>query len=451
MLITDVPPTRKRRRDQSIMLTSPLLAPTTDSRAERLLRLLRGAFFLGGFSGTSYERFVTLFFVRRGLSAEQIGILEAIKPVIQALGTQQLSILADTTHKRKLVSLSAQAMSCSLLMLLLIPELGCYGCWLTIGLVVCAVAAFCQPATSVLDAYTLDTLDEVGRPRDYGKYRLALAISWGVGASVQGLVADGISIDACFPIYAVFTLLQLGLLSYILPGQTRSEATLAAAEHQSAPSVWLFWRATCTPRNAFFICEIALFGCGIAFVEKFLFVYATEELRAPARLCGYSVGMTVILELPLFYWAEPLLRWCGYDLLMVLSLVAYTMRVYCFTLLTPQTVWLLLPIELLHGVSFGLAWTVAIDFWRAVTPTEWLMTSMWLLNIAKECVGTGTGALLGGWAMQHASFMGIPGGRGLYLFASLGGATLAMTHAALAIGLRCSRSGHRGLLYVCTT
>jgi hypothetical protein len=56
-------------------------------------------------------------------------------------------------------------------------------------------------------------------------------------------------------------------------------------------------------------------------------------------LCGLTVGVTVLLELPIFHYSEVILRTMSHDAMLMVSMLAYIIRVYGYTLLTPETVW----------------------------------------------------------------------------------------------------------------
>ncbi len=43
-------------------------------------------------------------------------------------------------------------------------------------------------------------------------------------------------------------------------------------------------------------------------VERLLFIYLTDTLGGSVFLCGLTVGVTVVIELPIFYYAERLMN-----------------------------------------------------------------------------------------------------------------------------------------------
>ena len=120
------------------------------------------------------------------------------------------------------------------------------------------------------------------------------------------------------------------------------------------------------------------------------------------------------------------------------------MRVYGYTRLTPDTVLGLLALEILHGFTYGLAWTAAVDRVRAEVPAEWQTTGQLLLNTVMWSVGTTTGSLFGGFYLQHGSFWGQSRGKALYLLAACGATALFGLHLLATLLLRACNC--RGLL-----
>jgi hypothetical protein len=51
----------------------------------------------------------------------------------------------------------------------------------------------------------------------------------------------------------------------------------------------------------FFLLEVIIVGIGMGTVERLLFLYMVDDLQAFTLLCGASVGVNVLLELPIFW------------------------------------------------------------------------------------------------------------------------------------------------------
>jgi len=244
----------------------------------------------------------------------------------------------------------------------------------------------------VLDAYTLDLLGDERRG-EYGRYRLWLAVSWGIGNALMGWVADHLGFDYNFVVSGALNLLAIGLMGAALPSRTRGErrilqqrqlhlqqshlaarradglaaaadsareplqrlgdsspssrqlpaaptdATPAAATTEAetaeaeaeveageaeaeAEEAASLASAALRPRFVFFLCEMMAIGLAFTVVEKFIFVFIIKELGGSQSLCGYSVAVNVIFEVPIFHFGDALLRTLGHEALPLLPLPA---------------------------------------------------------------------------------------------------------------------------------
>lgn len=228
----------------------------------------------------------------------------------------------------------------------------------------------------------------------------------------------------------------------------RAHATSAAGHDEGATSAPASNSATlrsllCRPRMVAFLVQLMLLGCGFTVVEKFLFVFALNELGADSALCGYSVAATVVFEIPIFQFGALLVDKLGHDAMMWLATASYVARVFGYTRLQPHTVWYLLALEPFHGITYGLAWTAAVDKMKRECPEEWQTTGQLLLNTCMWSVGRTTGALFGGFFYHHGALLGLHGGRALYLASCFGGLAVLAVHTAITLALRFC--GMRGL------
>ena len=218
-------------------------------------------------------------------------------------------------------------------------------------------------------------------------------------------------------------------------------------------------------------------------------VYAVRELGASYSLCGYTVAINVVLELPIFWAGGWLLRNLRHDAMLLGALLAYALRVYGYTLLTRETVTWLLPLEAMHGLTVALAITACTDYMKVLVsrrrpwplasrappllstrtpvrarslspsliwcvaspislfeqvPPQWLTSGQMLMSTVQNSLGRIVGCSFGGWFIMHGTFLGEAGGRGLYLLAACVGGALFALHLSLHVALLCA--GKRGLL-----
>ena len=64
------------------------------------------------------------------------------------------------------------------------------------------------------------------------------------------------------------------------------------------------FRTVCEINFLWFLAEVMVLGAGIGVVERLLFVYLQNDLKASTTLCGLTVGVTVLFELPIFSYTD---------------------------------------------------------------------------------------------------------------------------------------------------
>lgn len=452
-------------------------APSSERYRDRQLRICGFLFFLAGFSGSAFGRFGTLFYLDRHLTAGQIGAVEAVQPVLGAAGSQIFGWVADRLLRKKAVAVFGRIVSTAVLLLL--PACtGCDRCFVSITVTLGAVAFF-SVDYGVLGAYTLDLLGD-DRQHEFGRYRVWCALSWGVGNAMMGKLAE-IDFNLNFIAFGVLSVVASALMVWTLPKRTKGEIALleerraaaarcggggggeadgeaaaggasdAGADGESGggggngggKQAGLV-ASLCTGRGLFFLLELLLLGIGMSLVEQLLFVYAVRELGASYSLCGYTVAINVLLELPIFWAGGWLLRNLRHDVMLLGALLAYALRVYGYTLLTRHTVGWLLALEAMHGLTVALAITACTDYMKVLVPQKWLTSGQMLMSTVQNSLGRIIGCSFGGWFIMHGTFLGEAGGRGLYLLAACVIAGLFALHLTLHLVLLCA--GRRGLL-----
>jgi len=170
----------------------------------------------------------------------------------------------------------------------------------------------------------------------------------------------------------------------------------AARPHRGAGARAPLWAAL---RHGRFLelaaCALA-WGFCVGVIEGFLFL-ALEDLGAPAVLWGATLTVTCAAEVPVFHYATALAGRFGETALTHAVFAAFALRLGYYSLLgavvPPGAV---LPAELLHGVTFAVAWAVGSTVARDVAPPGLGPTLQGAFQAVYFGAGPGLGALFGG-------------------------------------------------------
>lgn len=146
---------------------------------------------------------------------------------------------------------------------------------------------------------------------------------------------------------------------------------------------------------------IALFTLyiGMSVVENLIFLYF-EFLGGSDTLCGVTVAVTVLFELPIFHFAHDILQWMKSPVWMFQwGCLAYVVRVVGYSVVPESHAPWVLLLEPLHGVTIGFVLTGSVVFVDSLMPRGYessgqgfLSSIMGLGQFVGLCVG---GALEG--------------------------------------------------------
>lgn len=367
------------------------------------------------------------------LHSAQIGFIEGVRTVVPTFSQVTWGIVADKWQSRKSVWLVTKICSTISLLTLALPIVfQSFGRILFVSIMTQLFVT-----NGLLDAYTLELLGKKNKLY-YGRYRLYASLSWGLGSMAIGWVTDRFGFEPNFFLFAALGALMIILVAWCIPEAGRVSSSTEIYETAEEPlvdqednnqngaspasleyvnltpdeegTVKELFEVFVRPRTLIFLIEVIIMGAAMATVERLLFLYLVNDLEASTLLCGLSVGVNVLFELPIFWYASKLMAWFGHDGLMMLAMMCSSFRVYGYTLLSPSTKWAVLWLEILHGITFACFWITSTDISKILvhetTATRNSKSGYWgttipsSVNMLYSAVGSALGSILGGWAMH---------------------------------------------------
>ncbi|KDO22113.1 hypothetical protein SPRG_10932 [Saprolegnia parasitica CBS 223.65] len=336
------------------------------------------------YAGSSAASYLAVFLQDVGhFSKVEIGVLQAIPMYINVVGPPFWGVAADVVQHQRLIHTLCIATGAILNFTVQFVSNFQFLC------IVIALAAFQNsPNNAMLDQLAL-------RESDYGRQRLFGSLGYGLGAySLSLLIAtSGIyvifSTQLALSFAAIAILVPLPHVEYRIHGtpmvQSPSLSTVLAPILHSTSVRLLF---------------LIVFVVGIVFgtINSFLMLYLFNLSEKNSAIVGLATLLQTCSEIPVFFFADAIVRTCGIPKTIGLSLLAYSVRlsVYAFV----PNVWAVLPFEALQGLTFGLMWTAFTTFVKSNSPNSH-GTMMGILNAVQNGVGSGLGAFLGGYIYQE--------------------------------------------------
>ena len=152
-----------------------------------------------------------------------------------------------------------------------------------------------------------------------------------------------------------------------------------------------------------------------------------NNIGAPGVLLGTARLLTCIAEVPAFRMSGKILRALGVSGSFALAQAAYIVRFLWYVNLDkiaklgPWGIWAVLPIELLHGITFAVNWSALTTHSTRVAPDGFHSSMNQLINTVHWGLARGIGSTIGG------SILARSGGERMFLVGAFqAAATLAL-------------------------
>jgi len=281
-----------------------------------------------------------------------------------------------------------------------------------------------------------------GEKEGYARQRLYGAVGWGLTGPIAGYVLQTTGSKSLFICHAIMCILTL-IPTYFLPmgplharldeahlhvdtpqsnnsnngfnttvgdigTHTTNKGDVFVVEHQHHSKqnarFWANLDALLHNKDILiFLSRAVVLGYGVGHIENFLFL-ALKSQGASETLMGLTLTFTCIAETAVFYYTDAFIAWLGNSITRCLHLVyfAFIIRMGCYSLLPfLPSLWFILPVELLHGLTFALAWAAGTTHCRTIAPPGLEATTQSLYQGFYFGVGYGMGGLVGGLVYQY--------------------------------------------------
>ncbi|KAK7482922.1 hypothetical protein BaRGS_00025822 [Batillaria attramentaria] len=268
-----------------------------------------------------------------------------------------------------------------------------------------------SPVFSLADAATFDLLRD--RPERYGKQRMWGTVGFALFAiastfAMYFMTQQGSQTNytVSFYIFAVLCCCAT-LIAYFLD--------LSAAITCGGNMLRHFCALVSHPQVLVFLVVVLYFGMVTGVLEGFLFIYL-HGLGAEPLVFGFSLVINCLFEVPLLFLSGIVIKRIGAVFCLYIALVALAIRMLGYSLLGNP--WVVLVIEPLHGVTFGVMWAAATTHAAAIAPAGMSATIQGLVGGIHFGIGKGIGSIVTG-----------------FMFDQLGRRTTFHVYAGVTVGL----------------
>lgn len=324
--------------------------------------------------------YLALLYEQRGMAGRKIGILTSIPPIVTLFAASIWSGLADITQShRRLMILAIIGAICS--------ATGIYfsNGFITIAAMVAVFALFNSPIIPFVDNTAMKLL--AGEEQRYGKLRLWGAIGWGISAPLIGLLVSRHNMG--WPFYGFVIYLFLGLLTIIRLPIERSVKNRGFRVG--------FIRMMGNPNWILFLIVIFISGTGSSMIHNYLFLYMNHLNTGPI-LMGLSLTVATVSEVVVFAFSDRLIiRW-GIRNVLMLAVITLAVRLLAYSVASSG--WLVLIIQISHGLTFSLLWVAGVAFANRNALPGLETTAQGIFSGVFMGLAAAVGAFAGGWLYE---------------------------------------------------
>ncbi|XP_004563373.1 major facilitator superfamily domain-containing protein 6 [Maylandia zebra] len=304
--------------------------------------------------------------------------------------------------------------------------------FLLILLVIIVGEFFSAPAVTIVDTVTLQYL---GKARDrYGLQRMWGSLGWGLAMLLVGIWIDHthitVAIEGTGCAVPDFRLHNYQL-AFIVFGVLMGVALIVATQfyfekggeyQQEVPEVVEdsantdresvtseqtpsnpnttqefhysdLLKLLCSVRYSSVLFVAWFMGFGYGFVFSFLY-WHLEDLGGTTTLFGVCSVLSHISELAAYFTSHKFIELVGHIRVLYIGLACNTARYLYISYL--ENAWIVLPMEILQGVTHASVWAACISFLSAAVPPALRTSAQGILQGLHLGLGRGCGAMVGG-------------------------------------------------------
>jgi MFS transporter, PPP family, 3-phenylpropionic acid transporter len=344
--------------------------------------------------------YIALYYQRLGFSGLEIGLLTTIGPLAVALCAPLWGAIADTFGVHRVI-LRGGLVGAGILALMLIQARSFW----PILLLSLAFGASTASIPALLDSYSV----KIGAQHkvSYGQLRLWGSLGYSLATWLIGWWMGGTVSHAFLIAYAVAVFLACGATLGLPQLAVRSGrplrqgiTTIITQRSMNVLLVTLF---------------LAAISTGIVFNYFGIYVAA---LGGGAQLVGTATALGAISELPVLFFGAVLLNRYGSLRMLIFALGLYCVR-FSLSLVVPSAAWLL-PVQLLHGLTFGMHLMASVTLAYELAGPDHGATAQGLISAVSYGFGAIIGALIGGALLDRFGITTVMQVATLLMIVSLG-------------------------------
>lgn len=250
------------------------------------------------------------------------------------------------------------------------------------------------PIFSLIDAITYDFLGD--ERQKWGKQRLWGTVGLGIFALASGFLMDLFTggegktdYTVAFVIFAVVEFLSAFMTSLY---HVSDDVTCSRPAFKDMPALLK------RPDVALLLLVVVVFGMYTGLIETFLFIHLKEMGQPPQLLLGLAIVSNCVPQVVMFFFSGAVVKKIGHFNCLCVSCAAFAVRMCAYSVLSNP--WMVLLIEPLHSITFGLFYAATSAYGSLITPKGLHGTIQGIIGSLYFGIGRGVGSVEGGQLIE---------------------------------------------------
>jgi len=272
------------------------------------------------------------------------------------------------------------------------------------------------PIFSLFDAMSFNVVSRIGNTSSFGALRAWAAAGYmifspvsGMGMTHLGKVHDSYHIRV--HINALLCVFTMGIVICILKlnfgyqkeneSSSKTEKKIIGDGHEKGFSG--LSKLFKSRKLWFFAFNVFIFGTLGGYHETFYQLFLEEEVLSNQAQIGITMAIGTFSEMMVMLFSGKILQRFKQEHALVIVHAVFFIRFLAYRFLTTWIVspWITCPIDLAHGITFGLMWAASASSANAMAPAGMTATLQGLIGALYYNLGRGVGTL-GGGLIQEA-------------------------------------------------
>ncbi|MDP2426496.1 MAG: MFS transporter [Candidatus Izemoplasmatales bacterium] len=343
-------------------------------------------YFIRFFGDALFYPFMSIYFVSKGLSESELGVILAITPITTILVNPLWNFLVkDARTSRRILKLMTIIEGIAIILITQVSGFELYALLITL------IAFFCSPYMPIQDGFT--ALFTNKEKIDYTSIRIHASIAYVVASSIAGIAILWLSFDILFVIAGVFFGLTAIITSWIKPLEEPST-------HEQRPKRDL----KALLKNKSFFRYLIFYTIVIGSVrigDSFFAVYLTSARSLTTTEYGFIFSAFIVAEVLMMRYLILHPNQFKERHLYIAATVMFSLRFLVYALNMP--IWIVAISTLFRGIAWGIILFAHIKVVLKIVKVENVFLGILLITLTFS-IYTGLGSLYFGHFIEQYGY-----------------------------------------------